>query len=405
VVDVSGTFVLPGLIDAHVHPIHGETFASVSEAAAFGGVTTVLHHVYPEPKRSLWDWLVAAHSEASMQSSVDFGFHARLRADSPEHLDELGRVAAFGVRSFKVFLSYSAPGVAVRAGDLPSLLEAVRTVRGLLLVHAEDQTAIEASDGVVDSTAYAPDDYLRARAPSVEANAVAAAAATAREIGVPIYFVHVSGADAMSAIDASRRRGAKVFAETCPHYLLLEAEDALRRFGARAKIAPPLRTNNDRRTLWTALADGRIDTIASDHCGYDRAEKEPTAVSFRAAGFGAPGIETMLPLMFDAALDGAISLERLVDLLAESPARIFGLAQKGRLEVGRDADLVIVDPGTTRIIAGAGQHGAAYYSLYEGRKVQGSIQGVYLRGEAIISEGNACGTGPAGTFLRVRPVV
>jgi dihydropyrimidinase len=402
VIDVGGFLILPGAIDAHVHPIHGETVASASEAAAFGGVTTVLHHVYPEPGRSMFAWLVELRSEAMEGSWVDFGFHARLRADSPDHLRELPRVADFGVRSFKIFTSYGLPGVAVGEDDLSRIMGAVSAVGGLVLVHAEDQAAIRRRESAIRDHDYDVREYLRARPPSTERDAIEAVGVAARRFGIAVYFVHVSCAAALAAVVDARTAGTSAWVETCPHYLLLDA-DEVERFGARAKIAPPLRGAADRDELWRGLIDGRVDTVASDHCAYHPDEKEPEQVSFEDAGFGAPGLETLVPLMVDAALNGRISFERLAGLLAESPARIFGIPQKGRIAPGLDADLLVIDPNGMTMVQGTEQHGAAYYSLFDDRHLRGAIQHVILRGSPLLADGTSSGSSPSGRFVALAP--
>jgi dihydropyrimidinase len=383
VIDADGAFVLPGVIDAHVHPIHGETVASVSEAAASAGVTTVLHHVYPEPALGMEEWLAGVGDEASTQSSVDFGFHARIRSDAPGHLDELESVAALGVRSFKVFTSYGLPGVRFAPRDLLPVMRRVRSVGGLLLVHAEDQEAIEGGERNIETGSYGATEYLAARPASTEADAIRDVAEVAEGADAAVYFVHVSSSAALQAITSARARGVNAFAETCPHYLFLDANDVVKTFGARAKIAPPLRSAGDRSELWAALSDGRVDLVASDHCGHEAHEKEPALVSFKEAGFGAPGIETLLPLLLDAVAERRLSLPRLVELLSTRPAAIFGFASKGRIEPGCDADLVIVDPDGSTVIEDGAHHGAAYYSLFQGRRLRGAINRVFLRGQEI----------------------
>ncbi len=405
VLDVAGAFVLPGVVDAHVHPIHGETIGSASEAAAFGGVTTVLHHVYPESGQSLLGWLKNLRREAVSTSLVDFALHARLRADSPEHLDEVPAAADLGIRSFKAFTAYGEAGVAVSDADLSRIFRSLLSVKGLLLVHAESDAMIATLDRDADQSAYDASDYLRSRPERAEADAVERVAALARQEGAPVYFVHVSSEAALAAIGTAREAGTRVLAETCPHYLTLEAREVLGRSGARAKIAPPLRGSVDRVALWNAINAGRIDTVASDHCGYHPQEKEPSMVTFRDAGFGMPGLETLLPVLFDAAMEGRVSLERLVDVVAESPARLFGLASKGRIHPGADADVVVMDPSGVTTIRGSDLHGAAYYSLYEGRRLRGRIARVILRGRSIVADGRAEDLRPTGRFLPTRPLV
>jgi dihydropyrimidinase len=249
-----------------------------------------------------------------------------------------------------------------------------------------------------------PEDYLATRPPEVEAEAVNRVVALARVAGSPLYVVHVSCAEALAPLTAARARGQQVYAETCPHYLTLTADEVLPRFGSRAKIAPPLRSRGNVDALRRAVADGRIDTIGSDHCAFPPRMKEPASEVVFDAAHGAPGVETMLPVLFDAAVSGGwLALERLVSVLAETPARIFGLEQKGRVAPGADADLVILDPRTRRTISIDGLHGGAYYTLFEGRAIQGAPRMVLQRGEKIIENGQLVARPGRGRFLPTRP--
>jgi dihydropyrimidinase len=225
-------------------------------------------------------------------------------------------------------------------------------------------------------------------------------AVIARLAGCPLYVVHISCAAALAELVAARTRGQQVYAETCPHYLTLTADEAMPRFGAGAKIAPPLRATADRGELWRAVADGRIDVVGSDHSAFDEAEKHSPTENVLDVGFGAPGIEEMVPLLFEEGVNqGRVSLERLVAVLAEAPARIFRLAAKGRVAPGMDADMVVFDPQATRTLGRATLHGNAYYSLYEGRHVQGLPRTVVQRGAVVVDGDRLLAQPGQGRFI------
>jgi dihydropyrimidinase len=405
VIDASDCYVLPGVVDAHVHPIHAETMRSVSEAAAFGGVTTLLHFIYVEPDQGLVESLQAAREEGEATSILDFGLHARL-TQVPRRLPELPAAVEMGVRSFKLFTAYRARGIMIEDDDLFRAMERIGSLGGVTLVHAENGSVIDVLEERFRAEGRTrAEDYPHTRPTAAEAEAVNRVAALARLAGSPLYVVHISCADALDELMAARRRGQVVYAETCPHYLTLDADNAMSRFGTRAKIAPPLRSRADMDELWRAVADGRVDVVASDHSAFAEEEKVSSTDNVFDVGFGAPGIETMLPLLHQEGVNqGRITLERMVAVLAEAPARIFGLTRKGRITAGMEADLVIFDPLATSTLSDDGLHGAAYYSLYAGRTVQGLPRTVLQRGAVILDDGHLLGRPGQGRFTSGKSV-
>jgi dihydropyrimidinase len=221
-----------------------------------------------------------------------------------------------------------------------------------------------------------------------------------------VHVVHLSSAAALAEVRAARTAGVAVSAETCPHYLVLTDErydDPDPASCARFVISPPLRAAVDRDALWTGLADGSLDLVATDHVP-DRlsVEKAEAArgVPFNEISNGAPGIETLLTLLYsEGVATGRITLERLVDLLATTPARRFGLARKGAIEIGRDADLVLFDPSARGTIHAAELHHTSDYTPYEGLAVTGSIRDVLVRGRPVIRDGRFVGQRGAGQFV------
>jgi dihydropyrimidinase len=222
----------------------------------------------------------------------------------------------------------------------------------------------------------------------------------------PIHVVHLSSAAALSEVRAARAAGVQVSAETCPHYLVLTDErydDPDAASCARFIISPPLRTPADRDALWAGLADGSLDLVATDHVP-DRlaVEKAEAAkgVPFNEISNGAPGIETLLALLYsEGVARGRLTLERMVDLLATTPASRFGLASKGAVEVGRDADIVLFDPTVRRTIRAEDLHHTSDYTPYEGLEVTGAVRDVFVRGEPVIETGAFVGTRGAGRFV------
>ncbi len=401
VIDATGCYLLPGIVDAHVHPIHAETIGTTSEAAAFGGVTTLLHFIYLRPERGMVESLRAAREEGEAGSLVDFGLHATV-TDAPRRMSEFRETIDFGVRSFKFFMAYQKRGMLTTDRELLDAMEVLAAMGGLAMVHAENGAITDSLEERYRAEGrVAPTDYPPTRPPIAESEATHRALALARVAGCPLYIVHISCKEALDEVVRARAGGQKgVYAETCPHYLTLTADDAMPRFGARAKIAPPLRSPGDVEALWAGIADGTIDTVASDHSAFSPEEKHSADGNVFDVGFGAPGVESLLTVTHDAGVNGGrIGLERLVELLAEAPARIFRLPGKGSVAPGFDADLVVFDPNATRELSDSDLHGKAYYSLYSGRTVKGVPRMVIQRGQVIVDDRQLLAKPGQGKFI------
>lgn len=398
-VDAGGCLVLPGLVDPHVHPIHAEDYRSASHAAVHGGVTTTLHHLYTPPDGDPVPFVEAAVREAERESYSDFAFHVRLN-DLRRTGGSIAQLAARGHTSFKVFMAYGGRGIMVDDEELLIAMRATAEAGATLLIHAENghmSDVLEARARAAGASTVA--EYYAARPRWVEAEAVERVLRLLRAEPCPIYLVHLTCRESLEAVAAAKLDGLPVIAETCPHYLLLTA-DAAAPLGARAKMAPPLREQADQDALWSALDRGLIDAVGSDHSAFSIEEKEPSDDVFEA-GFGVPGIATMLPLLYDRGVrTGRTSLGRLVHVLATAPAQRLGLAgRKGAIAPGFDADLVLFDPEAPFTIDAGSEHGNAYYSLYEGWRGRGCVRDVFLRGEAVLRDGTLVGSPGRGHHL------
>ncbi|MFA9271787.1 MAG: amidohydrolase family protein [Baekduiaceae bacterium] len=398
-----GLLVLPGVVDEHVHPIYHDDPRQTSIVGAFGGVTTIMGFAYAHPGASLLGEVQALRDRHEAGSVLDYTIHAGM-FDAAEQVAEMPAVAATGVRTFKVFLAYAAQGWMTDDASLVAVLRASRDVGGLVMVHCENGPVIDVleADARAGRLGDDPVDALLASRPDVlEAEAVQRVAAVAEALDIPVFIVHVTSARALEAVRAARARGQWLIGETCPQYLALTG-DAVREFGALAKIGPPLRTAADNAALWEGLADGSLQTVGSDHVPKKLAAERDTPLL--DAGFGAPSIETMLPILLDGALAERITLPRLVEVLCENPARAFGLfGRKGVIAPGADADLVLADPAATSTLGVAHEHTNSGYSLYEGREVRGALRLTMAGGRVVVREGVLEDDRPAGTFLPTGP--
>jgi dihydropyrimidinase len=415
VIDASGLLVLPGAVDVHTHTrvataTEPDRFFQDSVAAAFGGTTTFLAFNNPgtgasaAAERSLVAGLREWRAATEADSAIDYGLSLAISGRMDDPIAELPAVVEAGVATCKAFMVFD-----FRLDDR-RLFEAMRVMAhrgGMLQVHCEDPVLLDAAvTDALDRGDVAPRYHATTRPSYVEAVATARALAFARQADAPVHVVHLSSAAALHEVRAARAAGVAVSAETCPHYLVLtddRYDDPDPATCARYLISPPLRTDADRDALWAGLADGSLDLVATDHVP-DRlaVEKAEAArgLPFNQISNGAPGIETLLPLLYSEGVDrGRLAIERLVDLLATTPARRFGLRSKGALEIGRDADIVMFDPTANRTIRAADLHHTSDYTPYEGLAVRGAVRDVFVRGRAVIRDGRFEGTRGAGRFV------
>lgn len=395
--DATGLLILPGVIDVHTHPRlpspeEPARFVQDSIAAAHGGTTTFLAFNNPgtgiseDGARSLLAGAAEFRTRTAGQSAVDFGLSAVISAQQGDPLAELPELIASGVPTAKAFMVYD-----FRLPDdtLASAMRIAAQHGGMLQVHCEEPSII---DPLVAAALERGDVGCRhhalCRPPEAETSATRKAIEMARRAEAPLYIVHLSCEGALEAVAEAKARGEPVYAETCPHYLtftrdLYDDPDESRVI--RRVISPPLRSRTDVDALWAGLRDGTLDVVASDHVP-DRVaiEKRIPAPPFPQISNGAPGIETLLAVTWSEGVStGRISAERLVDVLATTPARLFGLPGKGAIEVGRDADLVLFDPAAERMLRQADLHHTSDFTPFEGLAVHGAIREVLVRGRRL----------------------
>ncbi len=412
VVDATGLLVLPGAVDVHTHArvasdAEPDRFYQDSIAAAFGGTTTFLAFnnpgtgADPASARSLLAGLRAWRSATDADSVVDVAVSLVLTAAQDDPIAELPAAVAAGVPTFKAFMVYD---FGVDDRTLYRALAMAGASGGMLEVHCENVTILEALTARhLAAGETAPRFHASSRPPYVEAEATARAIAMARAAGTPLHVVHLSCAEALAHVRAARAEGLPVTAETCPPYLTLTDDryDAPPEEAARFVISPPLRAAGQPEALWAGLAAGDLALVATDHVP-DRlaVEKQSWRESFDRISNGAPEIETLLGIVYsEGVARGRITLERMVDVLATTPARRFGLRAKGAIEVGRDADLVLFDPAARRTLRAADLHHASDYTPYEGLAVHGTVRSTLVRGEFVVRDGVFVGRRGYGRFV------
>lgn len=415
VVDAAGLLILPGAVDVHTHTrvasdAHPDRFFQDSVAAAFGGTTTFLAFNNPgtgsslAAERSLLTGIREWRAATEGDSAIDIGLSLAVSGHADDPIAELPATIDAGIATSKAFMVFD-----FRLPD-DRLFEVMRVMGrhgGMLQVHCEDPILVDAA--VADALQRGdvlPRYHATTRPSYVEAVATARALAFARMADAPVHVVHLSSAAALDEVRRAKAVGVRVTAETCPHYLVLTDErydDPDPASCARYVIAPPLRSPADREALWVGLADGSLDLVATDHVpdrlGVEKAEAA-RGVPFNQISNGAPGIETLLTILYsEGVARGRITVERMVDLLATTPARRFGLEAKGAIEVGRDADIVLFDPAARRTLRATDLHHTSDYTPYEGLKVTGAIRDVFVRGGAVVREGTFVGRRGHGRFV------
>jgi dihydropyrimidinase len=419
-VDATGLLVLPGVIDVHTHTrvateAEPDRFFQDSVAAAFGGTTSFLSFnnpgtgSSPSAARSLTAGLREWRTATEADSAIDYGVSLAITG-SHENIDaDLPRVIEAGVPTCKAFMVYD-----FRLPDA-QLLDAMRTMSthgGMLEVHCEDPTLVDiAIAQALQRGNTAPRYHATTRTTEAEAVATRRAIELARTADAPVYVVHLSSAPALEELRLAQASGVRAFAETCPHYLTLDDsryEQADELDVACSIISPPLRSPADRDALWDGLSDGSLSLVATDHVPDRRSVEKADAthgVSFNKISNGAPGIETLLALVYSEGVGRRrVSVERMVDLLSTTPARLFGFRSKGSIERGLDADIVLFDPDARRVIHAGDLHHTSDYTPYEGMPLSGAVRSVFVRGRAVIRNGTFVGDRGYGKFVeRQRP--
>ena len=415
VIDAQGRYVLPGLIDPHVHlrdPGHTERedWTTGTMAAAAGGVTTVIDHPNSVPPVNTIPNLERKKDIAARKAVVDFALYG---GAGPLGLDAIPKLAQAGVVAFKTFLyPYQDrldefDGIfSVDDGELLDIFARVAETGLPEVVHAENYQIVDASTERLRAMGRtAPEDYEPSRPVIAELEAVSRCLLFARETGVRLYIPHVSSGKAMALIREAKDRGQTVYGETCPQYLFATRE-ALDQVGPYGKIAPPLRSVEEQERLWELVTDGTVDTLGTDHAPHTLEAKERGWQDIFEAPAGMPGLETMLPLLLTAVNEGRLSLPRVVQLTAENVARIFGLyPRKGSLQPGSDADVVLVDLEAEGVLDPEGMYTRQKRTarLFAGRRVRGRPMMTLVRGRVVMRDGQVIGEPGYGSFVTPMP--
>ena len=416
-IDASGKLVLPGGVDAHCHldqdtgddSVMADDFRSGSISAACGGTTTIIPFACQLKGRSLREAVENYHRRAEGKSVVDYTFH--MIVTDPTELvlsDELPELIRNGYTSFKIYMTYDA--LKLNDHQILDVLSLARREGAMTMVHAENADCIAwLTERLELAGKTAPHYHAQSRPTTVEREATHRAISLAEVVDVPVLIVHVSSREAIEQIRWAQGLGLRVYAETCPQYLFLTAEDLkLEGFeGAKCVCSPPPRDKASQEAVWTGLQGGVFQVFSSDHAPFrfqDPRGKmiDGTDAPFRNIPNGIPGVETRLPLLYSEGVNkGRIELTKFVELTATNPARIYGLyPRKGTIAVGADADLAIWDSDRQVTITNGILHHNVDYTPYEGMKVRGWPITVLSRGEVVVSDGDCVAEPGRGEFVK-----
>lgn len=415
VMDAEGCLVFPGFIDTHTHLdmsngviVTADDFASGTLGAVCGGTTTLVDFATQDKGMTLNRALQCWHEKAEGRSSCDYAFHMAISDWNETTRRELEDMVAAGVTSLKVYLAYDA--LKVSDGELLDILEACASLKLQVGCHCENGDLVnrlqrrELAAGHRD-----PSAHPVSRPPKVEAEAVSRYCYIASLADCPVTVVHLSSAAGLEEVRKARKRGQTVYVETCPQYLLLdESRYALPDFqSAKFVISPPLRSREDVAALRQAVLNGEVDTVATDHCSYFFAgQKDLGKDDFTKIPNGAPGLEYRPALFYSSFVaSGQLSPEEMCTMLAENPARLYGMyPQKGVLAVGSDADVTVWDPKAVWTISSRTHHHKVDYTPYEGMTVTGRAKAVFLGGVPAARDGEPVQTGLGRYIPRTAPI-
>ncbi len=400
VLDASGKYVLPGCVDPHTHldmPFGGtvtvDDVTSGQTAAAFGGTTCHVDFCIQSRGQSFGAALAAWHGKRDGKAIIDNGYHMAVTdLHDGGTLEELASLPEQGVTSYKLFMAYKG-ALMVDDETLFKTMEVAAKTGALVIVHAENGDAIDVLvKQALAAGNTAPHFHALTRPPELEGEATNRAIQLARVAGCPLYVVHVSCEDAVHPIAVAREKGWDVWGETCTQYFFVDYTFLERpEFeGAKYVYTPPPRAKANQDVLWNAVRTDVLSAISTDHCAFLwDGQKSMGKDDFSKIPNGGPGLEDRLRMIHHFGVgEGRITLNRMVDLLATTPAKLFGLyPRKGTIAVGADADIVIFDPAKRTTISAATQHSKSDYNLYEGTEVMGDVETTLVRGTVVVEGG------------------
>lgn len=407
-IDCGSMTLLPGAIETHAHmllPFCGtrtmNDFFDGTAAGAFGGVTTLIDFADQVQGGSALE-AYYARLEQAKDAVFDYSFHITLTDINDQTMCEAEELIARGVTSFKFYTAYSAGGLYVPPDDMERIFSLLAKHGAIATVHAEDESCIlQETDRLIAAGQTSVAYFTQSRPAQSERDAIAGVVDIARRTGTKLLIRHVSSADGVGLIAEAQKRGQMVIGETCPHYLFFTEDVYSDGNGARYLCNPPIRTERDRRALWSALEQDVKFTIGTDDCAFYLSQKHVSDRFYEIPG-GMPGIETRVPLMLSAGVSsGRLSMERLTRLLSTDVAKTYGIyPQKGTIRVGSDADMILVERCAPYHLHVDQLHEKSDYTPFEGVSLDYRIVTTIANGQVIMHDGEFLGKKGSGRLLR-----
>ncbi len=413
IIDASGLYVMPGMLDSHAHIASPGDFPSLDDyhsgtiAAAYGGTTTIVDFAFicgGETPRSALERKLA---EANGQCVIDYAFHPCINRADEQSFREIEELMDEGFSSVKLFTVYR-DSLMLEAAGVYRVLRLVAQKGCLAMVHAENAEMIEYNirrDIAAGHTS--TKDHPASRPVISELTALADVIEMAHDTGASVLFAHISTGKVKRLLTGTRRDRVHIYAETCPHYLTLSDSVYAREDGCKYVCNPPIRSEASRDSLWELVQNGLISVVNSDHTDFSYAQKLQNRDYYPGIPGGLPALETRgMALFSEGVAKGRIGMERFVELTSANVAKLMGLyPQKGVIGIGSDADIVVIDPDAQRVNHVSDMHMKTDYSPYEGMKMTGAVRHTLVRGNSIIRDGHFTGTHfRGGLQKRGRPV-
>jgi len=410
--DATGLYVLPGAIDAHTHmqmpfggTVSADSYLSGSRAAVCGGVTTFFDYPVQHKGETIMGLVNSKKEICEKDACSDYAFHCCItNLNDGQIIDEMADAVKEGITSFKCFLVYKKEGMMVDDGTLCQLLLRAKELGAMINVHAEnpDLIDIRTAEYLKEGKTSAWYHYM-SRPEFVAAEADKRVVHWSKSMNAPVYIVHMSDKEGLDEIIKAKTEGYEIYVETCPQYLEFTCDVYKREDGRNFVCSPPMKGEESREALWKAIKAGFIDTVATDHCPFQQAEKDWGLNDFSKIPNGCAGVENLYPYMLDAANSGKITFERAVELCSTNPAKIFGCADKGAIEVGKDADIVLYDPTKDFTISVNNMHSDYDHTIWEGKSLHGYPVKTFLRGNLVYDDGEFVGKPGMGKFVHRIP--
>lgn len=409
VVDAEGKLVLPGGVDVHTHlampyggTITADSYLAGTRAAACGGITTVFDYPLQGKGGSIIELINGKKAICEKEACVDYAFHCCITdLNDGKVLDEMEEAVKQGVISFKCFFAYKKAGLMIDDASFVKMLMKAKEIGAIINVHAENSDLIELNTEkfLKEGKTSAWYHYL-SRPEYVEAEGDKRAVHWAKNIEAPLYIVHMADKEGLEAAIDAKREGYEIYVETCPQYLEFTCDVYKREDGRNFVCSPPMKAKESQDALWNAINTGGIDVVATDHCPFQSYEKDWGKDDFTKIPNGCAGVENLYPYMLSAANEGKISFNKVVELCASNPAKIFRCTQKGSITIGKDADIVIYDTKKDFTISVDNMHSDYDHTIWEGKKLHGYPVMTFSRGRLVYKDGEFVGEAGWGNFVK-----